>query len=55
MYNIDLYMYQLDQKEKFRMLTYDLKFFGTKEYNSNNPNYEPATCGKKDTLAKFEQ
>ena len=26
-----------------RMLVFDLKFFGTNEYNSNEPNYEPAT------------
>ena len=25
-----------------RMLVYDLKFLGTNEYNSNEPNYEPA-------------
>ena len=26
-----------------RMLVYDLKFLGTNEYDSNEPNYEPAT------------
>ena len=25
-----------------RMLVYNLKFLGTNEYNSNEPNYEPA-------------
>ena len=26
-----------------RMMIYDLKFLGTKEYNSNESNYEPTT------------
>ena len=26
-----------------RMLVYNLKFLGTNEYDSNEPNYEPAT------------